>query len=393
MADMRNDNRNEEEQTAKKRSGGARRFLLFFLVLLAVLALVLLAAWRDGTGFDSLRRLFSYGDTETAAGEITYRYDASAQNRFAVVGDGLAVLSGNALQLLDKSGEEVWSASVRLAAPALDAGGNRAVAYDVGGTALYVLDSEGLVYEITADEAEPLIAANLNAKGWLAVTSDRKNLKGGVSVYNAEGREVFAFKSSERFVIDAYVTDDCSTLAAVTLGQEDGTFISNVVLYDLKEEEPKAKYPVTDGLVLAIGQQGDTLVTVSDTSLTFADDEGTVTASYAYNGMYLRGYDFGSEDFAVLQLNRYRSGSLGRLVTVAADGTEIASLDVRDEILSVSAAGRYIAVLYADKLAVYNRDLQEYAVLNGTGAAREALARADGTTVLLGADQAELYLP
>ena len=78
---------------------------------------------------------------------------------------------------------------------------------------------------------------------------------------------------------------------------------------------------------------------------------------------------------------------------MAADGPEIASLGVRDEILSVSAAGRYIAVLYADKLAVYNRDLQEYAVLNGTGVAREALARADGTTVLLGADQAELYLP
>lgn len=38
-----------------------RKFLIFLLVLIAVLGLVLVAAWRDGTGFDALRRYFAYG--------------------------------------------------------------------------------------------------------------------------------------------------------------------------------------------------------------------------------------------------------------------------------------------------------------------------------------------
>lgn len=92
-------------------------------------------------------------------------------------------------------------------------------------------------------------------------------------------------------------------------------------------------------------------------------------------------------------LNRYRSGSVGRLVTVDRDGEELASLDVREEVLSVSASGRYLAVLYADRLAVYNQDLQLYATLRGTGNVREALMRPDGTVLLVSAGSASLFLP
>ena len=99
------------------------------------------------------------------------------------------------------------------------------------------------------------------------------------------------------------------------------------------------------------------------------------------------------QDYTVLLLNRYQSGSVGRLVTVGTDGGEIASLDVNEEVLSVSAEGRYIAVLYLDRLVVYNRDLQVYASLNGTGYAREALMRPDGSVLLLGSESAKLFLP
>ena len=208
---------------------------------------------------------------------------------------------------------------------------------------------------------------------------------------------MFEFNSSRRFVIDAYVADDCASLAAVTLGQENSVFVSNVVLYDLTKpgevDHPMADYDISDGLVAAIGQQGGKLAAVSDTCLTFADAKGEVTASYSYGGAYLRDYDLSGDGFAVLLLNRYQSGSVGRLVTVDADGTELGSLDVNEEVLSVSAAGRYLAVLYADRLVVYNQDLQVYASLRGTGYAREVLVRTDGSALLLSSEYAGLFLP
>lgn len=385
----------DDEGLPKKKSHRGRQFLIFFLTLAVVLGVVLVAAYRDGTGFDLLRRYWNYGGSTSVDSEGIYRYESSAHNRFAVLGDHLVVLSDTALRILDQEGGEVWSATVNMASPTLHLGGNRAVAYDVGGTELYVLDREGEVLHLTAGEEEPFIAATLNEAGWLAVTMEKRGYKGCVTVYNAEQKEVFAFRSAKRFVADAYVTDDNRSLAAVTLGQEGGIFISNMVLYNLKEqtEEPRVSYAVKDGLVVEISQQGNQLVTVSDTCMTFADLNGQVKAEYPYGGSYLRGYDTAGNGFAVLLLNRYQSGSVGRLVTVGPDGTEMASLDVNQEILGISAAGRYLAVLYANSLVIYNADLQVYASLQGTDFASNVLMREDGSALLLSAEYAGIFLP
>ena len=391
-----NDDDGEKEQKPREKHRFLKGFLLFFLTLVVVLGVVLVAAWRDGTGFDALRRYFSYGKAESASGTAAYHYDASVRNRFALLEDRLVVLSDTRLTIRSPSGEEVWSATVNMTAPALSAGGGRVAAYDVGGTELYVLDREGEVLHLTTAEEEPFIAATLNDSGWLAVTAEMKGYKGCVRVYNNEQVQAAEFKSSRRFVTDAYVTDDNTRLAAVTLGQEDSVFVSNVVMYDLTkpgEAEVAADYSVTDGLVAVIGQQGDRLVTVAETCLPDADRYGKVSASYTYSGLYLRGYALGGDGFAALLLNRYESGSVGRLVTVGLDGTELASLDVNREVLDISAAGRYLAVLYTDSLVLYNQDLQVYASLNGTDFATGVLLRADGSALLLSAENAGLFLP
>lgn len=156
--------------------------------------LVLVAAWRDGTGFDALRRYFAYG-TEAVGGEKTvYRYDTDNTNRFARVGTGsLVILSDTSLRLLGPDGSEVWSANVKMNAPALGQGGGLAVAYDIGGTALYVLDEEGPRLELTADG--PLVSANLNGSGMLAVTTQISGTKGHVDVYGADMQVLFAFNA------------------------------------------------------------------------------------------------------------------------------------------------------------------------------------------------------
>ena len=104
---------------------GLRRFLIFLAVLAAVLGVVALAAWRDGTGFDALRRYFAYG---TGSGGDAIRYEASASNCFAAVEGGIAILSDRELTVLDESGGQVCRLTVSLASPALDACNGRAVA-------------------------------------------------------------------------------------------------------------------------------------------------------------------------------------------------------------------------------------------------------------------------
>ena len=389
--DIWNDNDGEEEEKKPRRK--LRGFLIFFLTLVAVLGVVVFAAYRDGTGFDALRRYLNYGSVEKAGGESVYDYDASASNRFAALGDRLVMLSDTRLCVLNDSGGEVWSTAVNMSAPALHSGGGKAVAYDVGGTVLYVVDQNGEVLSLTASEEEPFISATLNGDGWLAVTAKLKGYKGCVRVYDSDMEETFLFRSSRRFVTNAWVAGKGSSLAAVTLGQENGTFVSNVVLYHLTEEEPYGNYDVTDGLAAATGWVDGKLAVVSDTSLTFADTKGTVEATYSYSGAHLREYDLNGDGFAAVLLNRYQTGSVGRLVTVAADGTELGSLDVSEEIQDISACGKYLAVLYLDRLVIYNPALETYASLKGTESVRGVLMRSDGSALLLSSESAKLFLP
>ena len=380
-----------ETTTEKRKQKRGRRFRPFLLVLAAVLALVTAAAYRDGTGFDAIRRRLNYGGAET--GQVRYRYEISPKNRFAALGNRLVVLSDVSVCLLDQNGGEAWSAPVNMANPAMAQGGGRVVAYDVGGTELYVLDENGEALHLTSDISSAFLSATLNRKGMLAVTAEKPGLKGSAVVYGDAMPELFAFNSSQRFLMDAYVTDDGGYLAAVVLGQEEGVFVSNVILYDLTQEAPLADYDVTGGLVLSIGQTGDYLATVSDTCLTFASLMGSVRAVYSYGGSFLRDYDLNGDGFAVLLLNQYQSGNVGRLVTVDDSGRELGSLDIRQEIRDISAAGRYLAVLYTDSLVVYNQDLQVYASLRGVDDAGGVLMRTDGTALLLGSDSAKLFLP
>ena len=405
--DIWNDNDGEKEGKPKKKSG-LRRFLTFALILVAVLAIVLVAAWRDGTGVDALQRLFNYGKSDAVSGQTVYQYDISPQNRFALLGDRLVVASDTGVRLLDQQGENVWAETVNLPGPALVQGGDRVAAYGVGGTDLFLLGQEGELLHLTAEEEAPFVAANLNDSGWLAVTTQKQNYKGHVSVYDADLELIFELDSSSRFVSDARMLDDNKTLAVVTLGQEDGVFVSNVVLYSLDADganvettgngqqitvEPAADYDVNNGLVMAIGQQEKQIVTVSDTCLTVADPEGGVTATVSYGNDFLRGYTLDGDGFAALLLNRYQSGSVGRLQTIGPDGAMIAELEVNQEVMDLVAAGRYLAVLYADSLVIYNQDLQVYASLQGTDFATGVLVREDGSALLLSADNATVFLP
>ena len=61
--------------------------------------------------------------------------------------------------------------------------------------------------------------------------------------------------------------------------------------------------------------------------------------------------------------------------------------------MDLSAAGRYVAVLYSDHMTIYDRQLRECAVLQEVSAAKQVMVRGDGSALLAGMGSASLYLP
>ena len=158
-------------------------------------------------------------------------------------------------------------------------------------------------------------------------------------MYDASGEKTFAFNSSEHYVIDAVVMRDCKRMAAVTLGESDGTFADTVSIYSLGSDKADSVNTLTGSLLLSLDSVAGTLSCLTDESLTLFSSDGTLSGSYRYEYPYLRGSSMGGDNYAALLLSRYRSGSTMKLVTVSSDGTEMASLDSSQEVLSCPRRG------------------------------------------------------
>ena len=379
----------------RRARAGVRRMLALVLVLVLVLGAVVYAALRDIGSMDRARRLLSYNKVEQDAdgkAEL-FRFDSDRSARYELLGDNLLIVSGTRILLLGEQGEELWSRAVSFANPAIETGAQTAAVYDVGGVELYILDARGLVRDMSAESGNGILSVSLNASDYLALTTLKSGSRASVAAYAPSGEIVFEFNSSERYVSDAYVIDDNRHLAAVTLGEADGVFASTLTFYAFDSEKSVGFVTLGGSMVLSLRAVGGTVAALEDDRLTLFHADGSLAGSYRFAYPYLRAQSLSGADFAVLLLSRYRSGSALRLVSVNEEGETLGSLDARREILDVSAAGRYIAVLYGDSLTVYTRDLTEYATLSGTDFARQVIMRPDGTALLLGSSRAWLYIP
>ena len=183
------------------------------------------------------------------------------------------------------------------------------------------------------------------------------------------------------------------TLAAVTMGQEDGKFQSFLVLYHTDSDKMVATTPVDGGVAYALETLQREFCAVTEQGLYLLDSGGELKASYSYGGQFLRRCVVGDGGWAALLLSRYKSGGYASLITVDGDGNELGGCDIDGEVLDISTAGRYVAVLFSDRLTIYDKYLTEVATLPDVSEVRAVLMRADGSAVLAGASGASLYLP
>ena len=383
----------EEQPRRLRQKKKPRKWLWLTLTVLVVLGAVAAAVLWDANSFDGLRRSIIYARAEkdeTGCAKLYY-YENDATSRFAAIDGSLVTVAANQVRLLDERSQVLYQNSVRFLHPDLVSGGGVAVAYDIGGTALYALDSKGLRWQ-QETEGE-LIAVTVNPHGYVTAVYNRSGAKAAVTVWDSNGAAVFTFQSAQRFVMTAALGQDDRTLAAVTMGQEDGKFQSFLVLYHTDSDKMVATTPVDGGVAYALETLRREFCAVTEQGLYLLDSGGELKASYSYGGQFLRRCVVGDGGWAALLLSRYKSGGYASLITVDGDGNELGGCDIDGEVLDISTAGRYVAVLFSDRLTIYDKYLTEVATLPDVSEVRAVLMRADGSAVLAGASGASLYLP
>lgn len=385
-----------EENAELKKKSPLRRTLTFLLTLVLVLGAVVLVANRDRLNFDAVKRYFAYRSLERSdSGQAQpFTFDAGGKNCFTNVDGDLMVTSSSGARLYSSSGTAYLDLPLTLSTPAVDVCGKSAVVYAAGGYDLQVLSKRESAWSLHEETGSELLSARLNKNGWLAVASRASSYKGAVTIYDSAGKADVGFQISSSFVMDGVLTDDNKTAAVLTVGQSDNVFSSGLSFYHLDASTPFAQLALGNDVFMDLRCSGSDLWAVGDNGLALVRcGNGTLAGTYDYAGRYLKSYALGDSDFAALLLGKYRGGTSANLVTVDSSGKELASLDLNEQVLDLSSAGRYVAVLTASRLQIYTRDLKPYSSLDNAGGARNVVLRDDGTAYLINNESAQLFVP
>lgn len=383
------------KQTAEKKPNILIRLLAFLLTLLLVLGAVAAVAYRDKFNLDALKRWYTYRSLEkndSGQAEL-FPIEGSSDSQFCSLGGDLLVCSRAGAHIYSPGGVDYLDDSVTMEQPGLSFDGDTAVVYDIGGRELRVYRARSQVFSLSQEAEQAIISASVSGS-YLIVTSKASGYKGMVSVYDSSWNTVLSLCLSSRFLMDGTVTGDGASLAALTVGLQNEVFDSDLRFYRLSGgEEPYATCSLGNQVILGLESVPSGIRAMGESSLCFVAQDGTLSGQYQYGGRYLKNSSLKADDFAVLLLGKYRTGSTADLVTVGGDGSELNSLSVNEQILSLSAKGKYVAVLTADRLDVYTKDLSLYASLEGTQGARSAVQRDDGSVFLLTGETARLFIP
>ena len=370
-----------------------RRIIVFSLLVLLVCAGVAGYVFRDSLNLDAVRRFVRYLNVSGAQEGGQFVFDAGNSNQYADFDGGLAVASGTGLSAYEAGGSETVLVQEKMATPAIRQAGKFVLAFDVGGYALHEIStSKGSVLDVTSQR--PVLDADLAEDGSLCYSTSESGYKSVLCVYNANQTLIYRRLSASQYLPVCAVSRGAEYVAAAALGQAEGSYETSIQLFRTDSEDLAGEISFGNELIYDLAFTDEkTFLAVGEQHARWFSQTGERLGSYDYSEFYLKDFDFGGSGFLTLVLNMYQAGNRYQVVTVGPDGAELGSLDFEEQILDFSAAGKYVAVLTAGQLRIYDSTMHLYAQTDNDAGATNVVLRADGTAILAGSGRGERFVP
>lgn len=370
-----------------------KRIVVFLLLVVLVAGGVAAYVFRDALNLDALQRYVRYLNVSDDSKTGRFVYDESNSNQYANLSGGLAVASITGLSLYDKDGAETAAVHAAMSAPVIQTGGALALSYDAGG---YALDAAGQKSgaALHVQSQRPILDADIARDDSICYLSSESGYKSVLYVYNNEQALIYRWLSASQYFMRCAVSEGAGYVAAAVLGQEDGMFQSSVALYRTDAEEVYRTIPIGNTLIYDLRfVSQDRLCVMTEQMLYFYDLDGQRQGSFSFGGSYLKDYTFDGNGYLTLVMNLYQAGNQYTVVSVGYDGTELGRVSPGEQILDVTAAGKYLAILTSNTLSIYDHTLKEYDVSGNTVGAANVVMRDDGSALLLANGHGTLYVP
>ncbi|MCL2366761.1 MAG: DUF5711 family protein [Oscillospiraceae bacterium] len=338
--------------------------LIFSVVSLIILTYISMALISGrGVSFAWFTNIFTRPTPIEVADELLF--DVGRDRVFVNLHNSIAAAGALGIQVLDYDGNEVLRDSFWMHRPAVSANNSRAIAFDIGGTAVRVFDSNEVLSSLEASGA--IISASINRGGWFSVnTQEGGGLRSMVMVYNDRGNAVFRVELGSGYAFASVISPDNRNLAVLNLTD----IGSRITLYQgMNRSEYDSVFVLPGGLILDMRfLSNGNLLAVSRDALMIIDRNGESRTLFEFADRRLGGFIL-HDNVTILHLLDYGVGHSGRIVKIDDRGRVLTEYDTDREIISMSYEGGYLAVLFSDGVMFFDRNLNAFSKIEGDSSA------------------------
>ncbi len=334
------------------------RYLL--LLIMVMVALIFLFANRTQINGDNFRRLiakFNLGISVPTAEDGEVRFNSTDTGATVVYKDGFAYASVEKLIITDKNGTEFQNAPLGFREPVLSSNGRYVMAYDKGGTGLVVADSFSIVKELQMED--PILTASMNSGGQIVVVTQGEGYLAKVFVYDSSFREIYRYRSLNRYILDAALSKDGKAMAVSAMNMDGSDIASEILYFKLNKEQVQWS--------VDFGQEPCVDITVKDNGMICGlfewgmvslNNKGKEAGRFLLEDRALQCYSLEDGSYNVFIVSATENGD-GTILLCNEKGVEKDEIQMDFYAVTLDYYDGRIAVLGNQKSSVFNRSGRE----------------------------------
>ncbi len=349
----------EEEQLrpAAQRSKTTIKYIRYLLLLIMVMvALIFLFANRDQINGDNLRRLvakINIGISAPASEDGEVHFDTASTGETVIYKDGFAHATVEKLIITDKNGTEFQNTQLGFRNPVLAANSRYVLVYDSGGTGLMVADSFSVLFETNLEN--PIITAKMNSNGSIAVVTEGDGYLAKVYVYDSSFREIYRYRSLNRYILDAAVSADNKALAVSAMNIEGADIVPEIMYFKLSKEAVQWTVSFEEDACIALSvKDNGTVCGLFNWGMVSLNSKGAELGRYQLDNQALQCYSLEDGDDNVFVVSAAENGD-GTIVICNEKGVVKDTVELDYYAVALDYYNGRIAVLGNQKSGVYNR--------------------------------------
>lgn len=259
---------------------------------------------------------------------------------FEPYNNGILYASMNHLSFVDNTGNVVWEMDTAIVDPIIDAKGNYILLAEKGRNKICLYNDRKLVYDV--DDPDNIMAAKVSSNGDVVAVTDKSSYKGGISVYNKSGAQIFSWASGSDTVMSADISA-ASRCVAVSLLNTEVTAKTTIQLFNVNETKSYAKVDIDDTVIFDMEFTGDTLSAFGDNRIVGISAKGKLIYDNTFENVQLTHCaidDDGNkllsfDDGNIPMLNMYsKKGTLKESVTLTGV-TDFIDINGRDVLYNI----------------------------------------------------------